>query len=373
MNSIVVIDDEAALRRLIATTLTAQGFDVKQAENGEAGIALCLAAAPSLVLSDIKMPGLSGFDVLSRLRAEPATPGSPGFMRRGAGDAADLGRGRVPGADDFLLKPFGLRVLVQAVQTRLARQEAFEARLEKRLADVQTGFGRTLGHELRTPLNAVLGYSSLLLEEGGMFSPAEIMEMAKGIHAAGRRLQRLVERQIAWNEIDGLEARPEARAGEDPAGNATCEREALKAASEAERAQDLVFEPAPEPEAGAAPVAISPQHLSLIARELADNAFKFSESGTKVKVSVERANGMFVLTIRDEGRGMSDDEIASVAAFRQFDRRSYEQQGLGIGLALARRTAELYDGTVDLAGNPDHPDVGLTAIARIPLIGEPTP
>jgi DNA-binding response OmpR family regulator len=113
MNTIVVIDDEAALRRLIATTLTAQGFEVKQAENGEAGIALCVASAPSLVLSDIKMPGLSGFDVLSRLRAEPATAAIPVILMTGAGDAADLRRGMELGADDYLLKPFGLRDLVR--------------------------------------------------------------------------------------------------------------------------------------------------------------------------------------------------------------------------------------------------------------------
>jgi signal transduction histidine kinase len=132
---------------------------------------------------------------------------------------------------------------------------------------------------------------------------------------------------------------------------------------EAGRAADLVFESAPLPEPDAATVAISPHHLSLIARELADNAFKFSESGTKVRVSVGRGDGMFVLSIEDSGRGMSADEIASVAAFRQFDRPSYEQQGLGIGLALARRTTELYGGTVELAGTD--PRTLTYVIARI--------
>lgn len=141
-----------------------------------------------------------------------------------------------------------------------------------------------------------------------MFSPAEIMEMAKGIHAAGRRLQRLVERQIS-RETRWTAPRGATRGADRAAADATCEREA---ASEAGRAADLVFESAPLPEHDAATVAISPQHLSLIARELADNAFSFSESGTKVKVSVGRGDGMFVLSIEDSGRGMSADEIASV-------------------------------------------------------------
>ncbi len=89
-----------------------------------------------------------------------------------------------------------------------------------------------------------------------------------------------------------------------------------------------------------------------IAEELVENAFKFSKTGTPVQVTGQPKDQHYVLTVRDQGRGMTPDQIANVGAHMQFERRFYEQQGAGLGLIIARRLAELHGGELRIESIP---------------------
>jgi signal transduction histidine kinase len=89
---------------------------------------------------------------------------------------------------------------------------------------------------------------------------------------------------------------------------------------------------------------LSEQYLSTLLYELVDNALKFSSSGTPITVSSQIEGDMLKLSVLDLGRGMTEEQIAKIDAFIQFERETYEQQGTGLGLSISRKIAELTGG-----------------------------
>lgn len=95
-------------------------------------------------------------------------------------------------------------------------------------------------------------------------------------------------------------------------------------------------------------LAISSEDLIKITDELIDNAFKYSQKGSKVIVSSQVTDKAWLFNILDGGRGMSDQQIADIGAFMHFERQFYEQQGMGLGLSLAKILVEFYGGNIDV-------------------------
>jgi signal transduction histidine kinase len=107
-------------------------------------------------------------------------------------------------------------------------------------------------------------------------------------------------------------------------------------------------------------------YLKKAVAEIVDNAFKFSQPGTAVRVSAaERAGTHYVVTVHDDGRGMTADQIQQVGAYMQFNRHFYEQQGSGLGLIIACRLTELHSGSLEIASTSG---AGTTVTLSLPLV-----
>lgn len=117
---ILVIDDERSVRENLVRFLELEGYRVASAANGESGIADALRAPPDLVLCDLMMPGVDGFGVLARLRAEPATAGVPFVFLTASALPEDATTGFKLGASEYVTKPCSLPVLAQVIAQRLA-------------------------------------------------------------------------------------------------------------------------------------------------------------------------------------------------------------------------------------------------------------
>jgi signal transduction histidine kinase len=112
-----------------------------------------------------------------------------------------------------------------------------------------------------------------------------------------------------------------------------------------------------------ATAAISERNFRKVVEELIDNAFKFSDVGTPVSISLEQKGNHLFLFVSDQGRGMTKEQIEDVGAYMQFDRKVYEQKGFGLGLVLAKRITELYGGELIIKSSPGE---GTTLVALIP-------
>ena len=346
MKRILVIDDEVWLREMVHVALSQKGFDVIEAENGVVGIEKARKELPDLILCDVKMEKVDGYLTLSSLRNEPTTAAIPFILMTGLADNAGMRHGMELGADDYLPKPFTIEGLYAAVEARLKKTQALRQEAEKKLADLRDNLTMMLPHELRTPLNGILAYGEILASEASTLPAREIAEMGQVIHDSGKRLERLVENFLIYAQIELLGADVQKigalRQKQTQSPAKLIEEHALGQARAAKRENDLVLDLAD------CPVPISEGYLAKIVDEVVQNAFKFSESGKRVSVALSASPAGVVLSVTDQGRGFSTEHITKVGAYMQFDRKIQEQQGLGLGLVIARRLTELHGGTLSI-------------------------
>ena len=342
---ILVIDDEDDYRAMIKVTLKMIGYDVIEASNGLDGLAAARMHHPDLVLCDIKMPEMDGYTLLGRLKEDPACAAIPFVFLTGNAAKSDRRQGMQLGADDYLTKPFTSDELITAIMTRLARKKSLQKYYELQFDDIKTSFVRSLPHEFRTPLHAILGYAQILQEESGL--PAEeVKEIGAFIDKSGRRLHHLLENMILFGELQFWM--------NDQKTIATMRRESMTSLREVIRSA-AEQEASIQKRADAIDITvkdsvaqISSMHLTKIMEEVIGNALKFSEPGSKIHISSKEDDAEILIIIRDEGRGMSQEQISKVTAFQQFERRLHEQQGAGLGLVIAKTLTELYGGSLTI-------------------------
>lgn len=122
-NSVLVVDDEKDLVDLISYNLQRNGFKVFTATTGDAAIEIAMRESPSLILLDLMLPGMSGTEVARKLKAEPQTAGIPIIMLTAKSEETDVVVGLTLGADDYVTKPFSMKILLARLNTVLRRNE----------------------------------------------------------------------------------------------------------------------------------------------------------------------------------------------------------------------------------------------------------
>jgi signal transduction histidine kinase len=347
---VLVIDDTADIRMIISETLKFYGYQAIAAADGASGIQLAREQRPDLIICDINMPGLDGYGTLTALREDETTATIPFIFLSGATEKINVRRGMELGADDYLTKPFTHKELLAAVSTRLEKQAELQRHSEKKLDELRGNITLALPHELRTPLNGILGLATMLMEDYATLPPEEVLESARYIHESALRLHRLIENFLVFSQIELMASESKkievSSACEPVAAEQVLPEVATKIAARYGREADLTVKVEP------ARLLIPAENFRKIVEELIDNAFKFSERGTAVEATASIANHAFHLTVTDHGRGMTPEQIARVGPHMQFDRKTFEQQGAGLGLIIAKRLTELLGGQMEIMGTP---------------------
>lgn len=331
----LVIEDTAAVRQSIVDILTFEKYEVFEASNGSDGIAMAIEHLPDVIVCDVSMPGIDGHEVLRRLRANASTARTPFIFLTALGSREDVRKGMEIGGDDYLTKPFDPEELLTAVESRLARSNEYAAPFR----DLANNVASMIPHELRTPLAAIVGFADLLADPE--FEPDDELRVAAGqaIRKAASRVERLVENYILYISLEQGRA-SEMFAISEPSADlaATIASAAAVQAENAGRGPDLHVE-----------ITLGsgcfPQTALLkIVHELVDNALKFSQPGTPIHVEGKRAGDAVVLSVEDNGAGMTGRQVKDIGAFVQFERGIREQQGSGLGLVIANRLVEALGG-----------------------------
>jgi signal transduction histidine kinase len=361
VKKILVIDDEEWLREMIRLALKQKGFDVIEAINGADGIDRARKELPDLILCDINMEKVDGYLTLASLRNEAPTAAIPFILMTGLADNAGMRHGMELGADDYLPKPFTTDALYAAVDARLKKAQTVRDEAERKLASLRDNISLMLPHELRTPLNGILAYGEMLATDTATLKAAEVAEMGHVIHQSGRRLERLIENFLIYAQLELVASDPKninaLRIGQTEHPVPLIEKAARAIATQVNRPTDLSLELVD------VAVPMAEEYLAKIVDELVQNAFKFSKAGTQVCVKLDEAFNMAVLSVSDQGSGFSTEQIARIGAYMQFDRRMHEQQGLGLGLTIAKRLVALHGGTLSIESTKEQ---GATIIAKMP-------
>ena len=183
--TILVIDDEPELVKLLDYNLSKAGYLVISAKDGEAGLAAARKHAPDAIILDIMMPGLDGWEVCKRLRQDPVTAAMPLLMLTAKGEEGDRVLGLELGADDYLTKPFGVRELVARVKALLRRLEAAAASPEvlktgKLVIDSSRRTVSAAGKLVALTATEFNLLKALAGKEGRVISREDLLSLARG-------------------------------------------------------------------------------------------------------------------------------------------------------------------------------------------------
>jgi signal transduction histidine kinase len=341
---LLVIDDEESMRDSCSQILVRDGFRAETAENGETGLEKIKALRPHLVLVDLKMPGLSGFEVLERgLRIDPDLVF---VVITGYATVESAVEAMKKGAYDFLPKPFTpeeLRMIIQrGLERRRLRLETEALRREKKL--MEENFITLVSHQLRSPLVAIQQYFEVIL--AGMVAPLD--EGVRDMLARAReRMSGLLQLINDWLDLSRL-----SRVGLAGRMKPVALRPMLEkllafmrtAAAESgivlslkeTRGSDLVWG--------------DEQSLEQVFSNLISNAVKYNRPGGTVAVAVREEAAAVAVEVRDTGIGIPAEHLPLI--FDQFYRvrRSEDRQagGTGLGLSIARKIAEAHGGRIEV-------------------------
>jgi len=379
---VLIVDDERRNVELLKVMLAPEGYMIMTASNGPEALGLLEDQQPDLILLDVMMPGMDGYEVAGKIKANPATKNIPVIMLTALDDRNARMLGLNAGAEDFLTKPMDraelcvrvrnllrlkaygdkLRAAHEALAVALA--EAGEARrMAEHANNAKTQFLRAMSHELRTPLNAISGYTEIL-EMGirGVVNPAQVKDLGR-IKRAAAYLLRLINDVLTIARLEG--ARPlhlisiavnpvlaeveglcilQAKANGLTLTVAPCEHD-IFATADAERFQQILL-------------------------NLTTNAIKFTPKGGSIDITCDDDTGVVRIRVNDTGVGVRLLDIDRVfEPFVQIDRHltTETQQGVGLGLSISRELARAMSGDLTLESVEG---VGSTFTLSLPIAAD---
>ncbi len=327
-NKILVIEDDPLLAENICQLLDAEGYLVEYAENGKIGVEKARTTNPDLIISDIMMPEMDGYEVLAELMKDKNTATIPFIFLTAKTDLENLRKGMSLGAEDYIFKPFKIDELLDAVKIRLKKKELSEHKLDEAKHQI---FSK-MHHDLRTPMVPILGLSDLISEEEDI---NEIKNMVKVIKQSGRKLFDRIEKFLIYNDLTlkcGQNGKNVSR--ESLISNQFIER-ITNSINENTDITRVVYKVEP------AELLISEWCLQVLLKEIIENALKYSPAEKQVIVEGKIFEDSYSITVKDFGRGMTQEEINSISVFNKFTKNKIADSGMGLGLAICKKIAQL--------------------------------
>ncbi len=364
MHKILVIEDEYSIREAILEFLEAENFEGIEAENGKIGLEKARKHLPDLIICDVMMPELSGYDVLAGLRKDPIMATIPFIFLTAKADKTDMREGMQLGADDYITKPFTYKELMGAIRTRLEKKQVIEKKAQEKLEGLRQSIAVSLPQELLIPLISVSELAKTLEDEHEKIAPSNILEIAQQIQRDTQKLYRLINNFLLYAELEIAATDPN-RIKQMLSRGVIYTKDIISEASlqkvkQFSRKGDLHLH------LQDAKIKMSKADLEKMIEETVDNACKFSLPGTPVHVSGILDGDNYTLQVMDNGRGMSADKINALGGYIQFERRLYDQQGVGLGLSIVKRLAEFYGGKMTIESIENQQTIVIITLPSIP-------
>lgn len=386
--NILMVDDQPAKLLSYEAILADLGENLIKASSGKEALEQLLKHEVAVVLIDVCMPDLDGFELATMIRSHPRFRKTAIILVSGVMvDDRDRLRGYDSGAVDYVSVPIvpgilrakvaifaelfrkteDLALLNQELERRVlgrtAEMEGLlksteEARREAEKANqLKDEFLAILSHELRTPLNAITGWAHLL--STGKLDPATHAKAVESINRNALLQARLVSDLLDVSRIVSGRLRLELRLAELP----SVIHAALDAVRPAAQAKSVQLDLTVANDVGT--VHADPARLQQVISNLLSNAVKFTPPGGKVEVRLERSDSCVELTVKDDGPGIPPEVLPYIfERFRQGDTSTTRaHKGLGLGLAIARHLVEMHGGAIEARNRED----GQGAILKVAL------
>jgi two-component system sensor histidine kinase/response regulator len=372
---VLVVDDIQSNIDFVTDVLELENLDIIGAYSGAQAIELAQHENPDIILLDISMPEMDGYEVCQHLKDNEKTKHIPIIFLTARVQKEDIIKGFELGAVDYIIKPFNFNELISRVRTHIDLKQKteklqtinleLESKVEKRteqlriantelqeankkltnannelskLDKTKTEFVLHINHELRTPLNGIQGYINILSESSLDETQAESL---KSIKVLTNRLIRVAELSLLFTELktneNQIDIRPVDFIGSLNDAIDNRDKGAKNIEIEIENPFDKVN-------------VLAEQKLLISCLSIViDNAIKYSPETGKVIISLKRYHEYIELTILDEGPGFSEKAQEDLFSFFAADNLQQESYGFGVGLATAKLILDLIKGSIEIA------------------------
>ncbi|MEL6405261.1 MAG: hybrid sensor histidine kinase/response regulator [Chloroflexota bacterium] len=350
---ILLVDDVIQNLHMLTDMLKNQGHEVVIALNGKEALEKVDEKRPDLILLDIQMPGMNGYEVCEKIKDDEDTEDIPIIFLSALSDTKDIVKGFEVGGVDYVSKPFKYREVLARVESQLAlaqQREEIEALREQdkqqfdTLSELRSKFLHGTVHDLKSPLTGMTLYAQKLR---GMppENKEEMEEVADGITSASRKMQRLVtdildiaQIQIA-NQVRLIDL-PVNPVVKDSVKNLKVIAESQKIDLSAHVPDETLSYP------------IDKNYFERMIDNLVSNAIKYTPDGGKVTVTMTIYDeGSFEIAVQDTGLGIPEDAIPNLfdAFYRVKKKEHASRAGSGLGLSMVQAIVEQHGGTIKVA------------------------
>jgi signal transduction histidine kinase len=345
METILIVDDIPQNIKILGTILHRQGYHIEFAMNGQAALQWVNEKSFDLILLDVMMPEMDGFEVCRQLKQNPQTAEIPVIFLTAKTDSESVVKGFEAGAVDFLSKPFNTEELLVRVGTHLSLLN--QKRELKELNAAKDKFFSILSHDLINPFNSILGLTDLMKKEYHQISETERIYFIGLIHDAAQQGFMLLSDLLIWGRenMKKVQFAPSTHLLRNVA-------EGIMALTSNHSTQkQIVVTNKIQSEIS---VFADAEMLKIILRNLLTNAIKFTRTGGKVWFEAAQNQLETIVKVGDTGIGIAPEVQSSLF---QID-RAYSsngtdgEKGTGLGLVLCKDFVEKHGGTIQVESEP---------------------
>ncbi|MCK9640391.1 MAG: hybrid sensor histidine kinase/response regulator [Prolixibacteraceae bacterium] len=344
---ILIVDDVAANLNILGFILKKEGFKVRPVPNGMLALQAAEREKPDLILLDVMMPEMDGFEVCRRLKNDPNLNEIPVIFISALNDTNDIVKALKAGGVDFITKPFKAEEVMARVKThlKLYQQSRILQEQSKKLQELvatKDKFFSIIAHDLRGPLGGFMSLTELLANELFEFTPAQQKEMNMDLYNSSKNLFNLLENLLVWARMQQgqIVFNPvQINLRELVAESILTLDDAIKKKSIRVSAQlpDQLI------------VFADSNMIQSVVRNLLSNAIKFTEKGGNVTLSQYLTeNKTCVIVVKDSGIGMNCTMTANIFRLDANNSRpgTEGEQSTGLGLLLCREFVEKHGGEI---------------------------
>jgi len=332
--TILIVDDTRDTRDLLTLILTSNGYTVRSESSGKQAINHVQETLPTLILLDIMMPDMDGYEVCTHLKQNEQTADIPIIFISAQDDVKNIVKSFYMGGVDYISKPFNTAEILARIEAHITMHHR-KTDLEKQIEDLDA-FAHTVAHDLKGPLSLVTGFSDYLLEIDDLSNTAEVLEVLLHIKKAGHRAVNIIDELLLLSGVKKKEALL------SPVDMATVVRKSQQ------RLEFMIAEhkgyiqlPLEWPTALGYGAWLEEVWVNYIS-----NGLKYGGSEPQLTLGAEALpNDIVRFWISDNGNGISPTQQAAV--FSEFERLDQmHAEGHGLGLSIVRRIIHKLGGTV---------------------------
>lgn len=351
---ILLVDDTPANIDVLKRTLKPEGYKLAFSPNGKIALKLASQNVPDLILLDVMMPEMDGFETCEKLKQSAVTKDIPVIFITAKTEPEDILKGFQQGGVDYITKPFKQEELCARVKTQLQlqfskKQLELQNQALLELNEQKNTFIGMAAHDLRSPLGAICGYSEILLEELATMDNREKEHFLKRIHSSGTSMLNLINDLLDVSVIDS---------GTFKIKTITCSLKTLIEDNlqihriRADKKHIKLHLTTNETSNGL----YDPERIGQVLDNLISNAIKYSPISSDVFISLNQFDDYVKIDVKDEGPGLSEEDQAKL--FGSFQKLSTKptagEKSTGLGLSIVKKIVESHHGAITIESTLGH-------------------